>query len=121
MPPSCTCTRTSLVVPPKLLDRAVARNCLLTNLLVLPGLGSLMAGRRIAGVLQMLLTLTGFGLTGYWFTTFCYQWWQTRCFPFDGGPQLGWGLLGVLLFLAGWGWALATGLRILRAARKTST
>jgi hypothetical protein len=94
---------------------------LLTNLLVLPGLGSLMARRRGTGVLQILLALTGFGLTGYWFTTFCVAWWQTRSFPFDGGLRLGWGLLGVLLFLAGWGWALATGLRILRAARKTST
>jgi hypothetical protein len=109
-----------LAVPPKLLDRAAARNCLLTNLLVLPGLGSLMAKRRVTGILQILLALTGFGLTGYWFTTFGVAWWQTESFPFDGGPHLRWGLLGVLLFLAGWGWGLATGLRIARAARKTN-
>ena len=101
-------------VPPKLLDRAAARNCLLTNLLVLPGLGSLMARRRVTGILQILITFTGVGLTGFWFTSMCMTWWRTRSFPFDGGPRLGWGLLGVLLFLAGWVWGLITGLRIVR-------
>jgi hypothetical protein len=109
-----------LAAPPKLLDQTTARNCLLANLLVLPGLGSLMARQWMAGVFQIVLTFAGMGLTLYWFVTLFMECWQTKSFPFDGGPHLRWGLLGVLLFLAGWGWGLATGLRIARAARKTN-
>jgi hypothetical protein len=103
-----------LAAPPKLLDRATARNCLLTNLLVLPGLGSVMAGRRRAGALQILTALSGFGLTSGWFTTFCAAWWRSESFPVDGGPYVSWGLLGVALFVAGWLWGFVTGLRLLR-------
>ena len=107
-------------VPPKLLDRTSARNYLLTNLLVLPGLGSWLAGKRFVGVLQAALTLTGFGLTGFWFVSFLGACVQTETFPADGGPHLLLGLIGVALCLAGWFWALGTSLRILRATRTTS-
>jgi hypothetical protein len=106
--------------PPKLCDRTSARNYLLTNLLVLPGLGSWLAGQRFVGVLQAVLALTGFGLTGFWFISFLGACVQTETFPWDGGPQFRLGLIGVALFLAGWFWALGTSLRILRATRTTS-
>ena len=107
-------------VPPKLTDRASARNYLLTNLLVLPGLGSWLAGKRLAGVLQVVLALTGFGLTGVWFVSFLGACIQKETVPWDGGPQFRLGLIGVALFLAGWFWAIVTSLRILRATRTTS-
>ena len=110
-----------MAAPPKLLDRSTARNCLLTNLLVLPGLGSVMAGRHVVGALQILTALAGFGLTGYWFTTFGAAWLRSASFPLDGGPHLRWGLLGVGLFTAGWCWALVTSLRMLRRAHDSDT
>ena len=106
--------------PPKLCNRASARNYLLTNLLVLPGLGSWLADRRFVGALQAALALTGFGLTGFWFISFLGACVQTETFPADGGPYLIQGLLGVVLSLASWFWALGTSLRILRATRTTS-
>jgi hypothetical protein len=106
--------------PPKLCNRASARNYFLTNLLVLPGLGSWLAGRRFVGLLQVVLALTGFGLTCSWFVSFIGACVQTQAFPLDGGPQLRLGLIGLALFLAGWFWAIVTSLRILRATHTTS-
>ena len=106
--------------PPKLLNHTSARNYLLANLLVLPGLGSWLAGRRFAGVLQMALVFTGFGLVVFWFVAFLNACIQTEMFPTDGGPRLLQGALGVVLFMASWLWALGTSLRILRATRTTS-
>mgnify|MGYP000265344530 CR=1 FL=1 len=100
-------------VPPKV-DRTARRQYLVVNLLVLPGLGTFLAGRRRLGILQAMLALTGFGLTGVWFATFGAAWWQTREFPLDGGPHFAWGITGVALFLAAWCWSLATGWKWLR-------
>jgi hypothetical protein len=102
--------------PPKAFDRDLARNCLLTNLLALPGLGSFIAGRRVTGFFQAALALTGFGLTGFWFFSFIALWFRTGEFPMDGGPQFPAGLAGVGLFAGAWCWALVTGLAILRKA-----
>ncbi len=104
--------------PPRL-DSVVtqARNHLLVNLLVLPGLGSLLA-RRKAGWLQMLAALAGFALTTRWFIAFVVACVSQGEIPIDDGPHLRMGLLGVGLFGLAWGWALATGLSIVRRARR---
>jgi hypothetical protein len=102
--------------PPKAFDRDLARNCLLTNLLALPGLGSFLAGRRVTGFFQAALALTGFGLTGFWFFSFIALWFRTGEFPMDGA-HLAVGLGGVGLFTAAWCWALVAGLAIVRKAR----
>lgn len=102
-------------VPPQLPDRAQARAWLLTNLLVLPGLGSVMAGRQ-CGWLQMAMALSGFGLTAWWIITFSLEWLREQALPGNGGPHLVAGLLGVLLFLIAWTWALTTGWCVLRRA-----
>jgi len=104
--------------PPKLCNRTSARNYLLTNLLVLPGLGSWLAGQRFVGVLQVALALTGFVLTAWWCVSFFAAWLRTQSFPWDGGPQFRLGLVGVALFAAGWFWALATSLATIRPFRR---
>jgi len=48
----------------KPMDRLGAWLCLLANVIALPGLGSIIAGKRV-GYAQALLALAGFGLTGY--------------------------------------------------------
>ena len=90
---------------------------MLTNLLALPGLGSFLGGRRVAGCLQILLSLAGFVLTLDWFVNFLSLWWQTGEFPFDGGPHFLFGLAGVGVFGFAWLWGLASGLKILKEAR----
>lgn len=101
-------------LPPHLeAARAKARVHLLTNLLVLPGLGSLLAGRKV-GWVQAAVAATGVALTVMWFTSFVTAWVKLEEFPADGGPHLRLGLLGLGLFAIAWVWALATSLQILR-------
>jgi hypothetical protein len=97
-------------------DEARAWASLMTNLLVLPGLGSLLAGRR-AGWPQAALALVGFILTTVWLAWFVGACWRTGSFPLDGGPYLPMGLLGVFLFAVSWGWGLVTGLAVVRQSR----
>jgi hypothetical protein len=76
-----------------------------------------LAGRRFAGIGLALLALTGFALSGWWFVSFLVAWLRTQSFPWDGGPRFRLGIAGVMLFVASWLWALATGLAILRQAK----
>jgi hypothetical protein len=94
-------------------DDTRAWACLMTNLLVLPGLGSLLVGRRI-GWLQAGVALLGFAFTLVWLVWFVVTWSETGSFPLDGGPYLGEGIGGVLIFGASWMWGLATGLVVVR-------
>ena len=97
------------------MDEALAWASLITNLLVLPGLGSLLAGRR-AGWPQAALALAGFALSTVWLAWFVIAWSRTG-FPLDGGPYLPLGLLGVFLFAVSWVWGLITGLAVVRESR----
>jgi hypothetical protein len=99
------------------IDETRAWSCLATNLLVLPGLGSLLAGRR-SGFAQAALALAGFALTCVWLLSFMSIWIEGQAFPLDGGSGLGWGLVGVLLFGLSWTWSLVSGLAALRQARQ---
>jgi hypothetical protein len=97
-------------------DEARAWACLFTNLLVLPGLGSIIAGRR-SGWPQAAIALAGFVLTTVWLVWFLAAWSRGGEFPLDPGPYLPVGALGVLLFTVSWVWSLLTGLLIVRDAR----
>ena len=103
-------------LPPR---KSSARDYLLINLLGVPGVGSFLAGQRVSGAIQTLLSLGGFTLTMFWAGSFIATWWHTREFPFDGGPRFGWGILGVAVFGAGWIWGLVTGLKLKRQAHET--
>jgi hypothetical protein len=92
----------------------------MTNLLVLPGLGSLMAGRR-EGWPQAALALAGFALSTVWLLWFVVTWSRTGSFPLDGGPYLPMGALGVVVFAVSWVWGLFTGLRVVRESRAAHT
>jgi hypothetical protein len=88
----------------------------LTNLLVLPGLGSIAAGRR-SGWPQAAAALAGFTLTTVWLVSFLAAWLRSGGFPLDAGPYLPLGLAGLLLFAVSWIWGLVTGLLVVRHAR----
>jgi hypothetical protein len=98
-------------------DEAAAWTGLVANLLVLPGLGSLMAERRV-GWAQAALATAGAALTLLWLAAFVRDWIRAGAFPFDAGPALGEGLLGIALFFAAWLWSLATSLEVIRRARR---
>ena len=111
-------TTTSSVDPPRQpLDRNAAQVYLWLNLLALRGLGSFLAGRRLAGVAQATLSLSGLGLTSWWFFSFIAACLRMQSFAADGGQHLGLGLLGVALFVVAWLWALGTSFRMLRDAQ----
>lgn len=103
--------------PPKKLDKASAWGCMVSNLAVLPGLGSVAAGRR-CGYAQAALALVGMILSVVWMVFLFMQWRRTGEYPFDGGPLLGMGLFGFGMFLVGWFWALTTGLSLMREAKE---
>ena len=104
----------------KKISRAQARNAALLNQFATPGLGSLLAGRRLAGSGQLFLSLGGFVLVAVWF------WWlMLQFYGQIGGdvavrPEGGIGLLGAVLFALAWGWSLITSLSLLRAASEVS-
>lgn len=100
-------------VPPRLLDRPTAWACVAANLLILPGLGSWILG-RVAGLMQMAMALTGFGLTLIWAFWLVKAWLALKHLPTEAGPHLAKALTGVLLFTVAWFWALGSSLSILR-------
>jgi hypothetical protein len=104
------------------LDRTTAWGCLTANLAV-PGCGSLVAG-RVAGYFQLLLAVAGLALTMFFGIKFVI-WYiangpQAQSSPDDIGAdfqemwsRLRWALLGMLVFLAGLLWAVASSIGIL--------
>lgn len=111
------------------LDRQTARGCLTANLLGLPGLGSLAAGRK-AGYAQMALSFAGLALTSVYGVRFLIWFSSTSTGSQQLDNQTGeyfeqvWlhvrsAFLGMGIFLCGWLWGLASGLSILSEAHAT--
>jgi hypothetical protein len=113
--------------PVQPLSRQTAWGCLTANV-ALPGSGSLAAG-RVSGYLQLALAVGGLILTMSFGTRYIV--WAVANWSKLYGPQadpyaafgetwlrLRWALLGMGLFGMGWLWGLATGLQMVRNARK---
>jgi hypothetical protein len=104
----------------KLLTPAKARNAALINQCATPGLGSLIAGRILAGIGQLAVALTGFGFFIAWFVATIRQFYSL----IDGNIEvkpIGWlGLTGVGIFGAAWLWSLVTSLSLIREARRNA-
>ena len=104
----------------KPLSRAAARNCALINQLATPGLGSLMARRRVAGIGQLLLAVAGFAMVLGWFALTAINFYNRIVSDTEPKPT-GWlGGAGALTFVVAWLWSLVTSLQILRSARDAS-
>src|SRR6516165_5295174 len=100
------------------LDRSTARNSVLINQLATPGLGSLLAGRWVAGIGQLLLALAGFAMVVAWFGTVVIQ--LYRQIYRDSEPKsAAWlGEIGAIIFFISWLWAWVTSLSLLREAKE---
>jgi hypothetical protein len=103
--------------PRKPVDATTARNAVFINQLAAPGLGSLMAGRRVAGLGQLILALAGFALVMAWFVEVLVQFYQLAAA--GAQTELNYRFLeaGVILFAAAWLWSLITSTSLLRQAR----
>ena len=109
------------------LDRTTAWGCLTANLAV-PGCGSLVAG-RVSGYFQLALAMVGVTLTTLFGLKFIVwyvnNWSQLQQTQPDMAAnfaelwaRLRWAALGVLIFLAGLLWALASSVGILLQTRR---
>jgi len=107
-------------MPPKPIDRSAAWVALTTNLLVLPGVGSWMAGQRMLGVTQILMSLAGMFLMTAWLCLFLFQWLRDEQMPRTLGPHLWLAIAGVVIFSAAWLWSLASSVALIRRAGATA-
>ncbi len=112
-------------IPPKIPEPSAgggrgreAWGFVLSNL-VLPGLGTFAAGRRLEGALQLVVSQSGFALMAMWTITFVHTWIRLRSFPEDMGPHPSLCFLGMALFFMGWIWSLASSYGILQDSRKS--
>ena len=106
--------RASFPRPPrKPLNRSAARNFALLNQLGTPGLGSLLAGRRVAGLGQLLLALAGFAMVVGWFVVVAINFYNQMVSDVEPKSAARLGAAGALTFGAAWLWALFTSMRIL--------
>ncbi len=112
---------------PRTLDRQTAWGCLTSNLAA-PGSGTLFAGRR-AGYAQLALAAIGLALTLIgglgtlrWFAREYPRWQQASTDTTEKLQELWlnfrWPLLGMMLFLAGFLWALFSSVQIVLASTK---
>jgi 4a-hydroxytetrahydrobiopterin dehydratase len=87
------------------------------NLFATPGLGSLMAGRRLAGLGQLFLAVLGFVLVFVWFIKIIVPYYG-QMFGDHPAPPVNWktGIYGAVIFAASWVWSLFTSLSLMRAA-----
>ncbi len=93
---------------------------MLLNQLATPGLGSLLAGRRLTGSGQLLLSLSGFVLVTIWFWRLMLQFYGQIGGDVIVKPEGSIGLIGAVLFALAWFWSLATSFSLLREASNVS-
>lgn len=104
----------------KLVDAAGARNAALVNQCATPGLGSLMAGRWIAGSGQLALAVAGFVMVVVWFFKVMIQYYGQITGDVQPHP-VGWiGGTGGILFVASWFWALVTSISLFFEAQRNA-
>jgi len=83
-------------------------------------LGSIIAGRRIAGFGQLFVALIGFGMIMGWFVQLFLKTYRLLInLPEEPAPYPWLGKVGGLIFLAAWLWAWITSLSVLRQARRS--
>jgi len=104
----------------KPVDIAGARNAALVNQLATPGLGSLMAGRWIAGSGQLALAVAGFVMVVVWFFKIMIQYYGQITGDVQPHP-VGWiGITGGIAFVVSWLWALVTSISLFFEARRNA-
>lgn len=121
--------KTSLGTGPNSISRETAWGCLTTNL-ACPGVGTVLAGKRIEGAIQIGLTVAGFILTVFYGGRFVVWYFMnySRLYSDPSADPIAvfaevWNgvrlpLAGIGLFAFTWLWALWTSWRVLSASRR---
>jgi hypothetical protein len=104
----------------KTLSPATARNAALINQLATPGLGTLMAGRLVVGIGQLILALAGFGFIVVWFAALLRQYYGLITGDAPLTPLTWLAQAGAGLFIAAWCWSLVTSISLIREARRNA-
>jgi hypothetical protein len=76
-----------------------------------------MAGRRVAGIGQLLLAVAGFVMVIGWFVLLALQTYNELVNNAPPKSVASLGEAGALIFAAAWLWSLVTSLSVLREAR----
>ena len=105
---------------PKKLSYTKARNAALLNQLATPGLGSLIAGRWIAGLGQLLLAVVGFALFLWWFIQVMHQLYGQISGDVPVYPVGKYLVMGLGIFALSWFWSLFTSISLMRDASSVS-
>lgn len=101
----------------KPLSPATARNCFLVNQFATPGLGSLMGGKIVAGIGQLLLALLGAGFVILWFVKLLGE--EVNLAEMETPVSYAkWGVAGACFFIASWLWSLLTSISMIREAKE---
>lgn len=105
----------------RLVSRTTAWICLLINLLVTPGLGSLVAGRLWSGLIELVIAFTGFCFVMTWFFHLFKL--IAQAGTLDAGMRVyNWqAILGLTLFGLAWLLSLITSINIVRRSMVTDT
>ena len=99
------------------MDKPTAWACTLTNLVTLPGLGTVAGGRGV-GYVQAGVALVGFGLSLLGVAGALRDWLHDGELPHTLTRSLEAGLVGISLYLTAWLWALGSSLGFHRQARQ---
>ena len=103
---------------PKTFSRSRVATAIIMNLTATPGLGSLMCGRKWAGLGQLAFSVTGFCLIMVWMLKLIYRSTMVQMEePAPAAPADWMRTWGVLLFGIGWLWSLVTSLSLWREAK----
>jgi hypothetical protein len=73
-----------------------------------------MAGRRLAGLGQLLLSVAGFVMIIAWFVLFALQMYNQLTHDVEPKSVAWLGIAGAVIFIAAWLWSLVTSLNVLR-------
>src|SRR5256885_1724889 len=105
----------------KPLSRSKASNCVLINQCATPGLGSLLAGRFLAGIGQLIVALTGFGLFIAWFVQVMIKFYSLIN-DSSSDTRMDFFLLklGLIIFAIAWLWSWFTSISIMREAKRNA-
>jgi 4a-hydroxytetrahydrobiopterin dehydratase len=106
---------------PKKISYAKARNAALLNQLATPGLGSLVAGRWLAGIGQLFVFLAGFVVYCAWAFKNLSRYYGlmfSDTAPQAVSSQMAW--IGAGLCVASWIWSLQTSISLMQGASKVS-
>jgi len=103
-----------LNAPPKILDHTRARACLWTNLLVLPGLGTWLAGQRSLGALLIAMSLSGVVMSASWVCWLIWKWIDLGQLPNPFAEHLWVAIIGIGLVAASWVWAAVVSVALLK-------